>query len=249
MVSAMRIAVLSDIHGNLRALEAVVGDAKRRGVDGIVNLGDSLSGPLQPLETAQYLMGAGWVQLAGNHERQLLDFIPAERGASDAYAHSRLTPEVFAWMASLPATAPFEGDVFLCHGSPRSDLEWFLDTPHGTHTRPSDAAEVTERLGGVAHAVVVCGHTHLPRVLRSAEGQLLVNPGSVGLPAYDVEEPEPFYVENGSPDSRYAIVERAAFAWRAELIAVPYDHEAQAKLAEGRGRADWARALRTGYAR
>ncbi len=245
----MRIAVLSDIHGNLRALEAVVADARRRGVDAIVNLGDSLSGPLQPLETARYLMATGWVQLAGNHERQLLDFVPEERGASDTYAHSALTPDVFEWMASLPATSPFEGEVFLCHGSPRSDLEWFLETPQGTHTRPADATEVMERLGGVAHPVVVCGHTHLPRVLRSPSGQLLVNPGSVGLPAYDVEEPEPIYIENGSSDSRYAIVERASGTWRAELIAVPYDHEAQSKIAEGRGRRDWARALRTGYAR
>ena len=55
----MRIALLSDIHGNLAALEAVVADIDRRGADRIVNLGDSLSGPLLPRETAQYLMAAG----------------------------------------------------------------------------------------------------------------------------------------------------------------------------------------------
>ena len=68
----MRIAIVTDIHGNLPALEAVAADIKRQGADLIVNLGDSLSGPLLPLETAQYLMSAGWLSLAGNHERQVL---------------------------------------------------------------------------------------------------------------------------------------------------------------------------------
>lgn len=66
----MRIALVSDIHGNLAALEAVAADFKRRGVDAVANLGDSLSGPLLPLETAQFLMAQDWTHLAGNHERQ-----------------------------------------------------------------------------------------------------------------------------------------------------------------------------------
>ena len=77
----MRIALVSDIHGNLPALEAVVEDIERRGVDAIVNLGDSLSGPLMPLETARFLMAQDWVQLAGNHERQLLTGPADRRGA------------------------------------------------------------------------------------------------------------------------------------------------------------------------
>ena len=82
----MRIVLVSDIHGNLAALEAVVGDIGRRGVDQTVNLGDSVSGPLLPLETARFLMAAGWATIAGNHERQLLTQGPGPRGASDAYA-------------------------------------------------------------------------------------------------------------------------------------------------------------------
>lgn len=68
----MRVAILADIHGNLPALEAVVRDLSRHGIDAVVNLGDSVSGPLLPLETAQYLMAQDWLNLAGNHERQLL---------------------------------------------------------------------------------------------------------------------------------------------------------------------------------
>ena len=74
----MRIAVVSDIHGNLAALQAVVADVQRRGVDRVINLGDSLSGPLLPLQTARFLMASGWLHLAGNHERQVLTQTPAQ---------------------------------------------------------------------------------------------------------------------------------------------------------------------------
>ena len=68
----MRIAAVSDIHGNLFALDAVLADIARRGVYLIVNLGDIVSGPLLPLDTAQRLMALGLPTIRGNHERQVL---------------------------------------------------------------------------------------------------------------------------------------------------------------------------------
>ena len=244
----MRLALLSDIHGNLPALEAVVADLRRRGVDAVVNLGDSLSGPLLPRETAEFLMAQDdWVQLAGNHERQLLEDPPAGRGASDAYAHTQLPEAAFAWIASLRHCRAYADDVLLCHGSPRRDAEALLDTVTPQGLRLARMNEIETRLGEAAATLIACGHTHLPRVLRSARGQLLVNPGSVGLPAYVDDEPYPYAVENGAPEARYAIVERRAGGWCAELFAVPYAHETMAALAARNGRPDWAHALRTGY--
>jgi len=245
----MRIALLSDIHGNLLALEAVVADARRRGVDRIVNLGDILSGPLQPLETAQYLMAQGWPTIAGNHERQVLA-ITAQKpgGASDRFARERLGEVELAWLRSLPTTLPLSDEVFLCHGTPRSDVEYFLDTQVGPRLTAASSAEVEDRLGDQTSALVCCGHTHVPRVARSARGQWLVNPGSVGLQAWDDEHPVSHVAENGSPDARYAIVERVPQGWVTESISVPYDHEAAARTAAANGREDWARWLRTGYA-
>jgi predicted phosphodiesterase len=124
----MRIAVVSDIHGNLPALEAVIGDFRQRGVDAVVNLGDCVSGPLFPLETARRLMELDWPTLAGNHERQILDPGPSGPGPSDGYARDRLTAAELAWLAGLPPTLAFSEDIFLCHGSPRSDLEELLET-------------------------------------------------------------------------------------------------------------------------
>jgi predicted phosphodiesterase len=243
----MRIAVVSDIHGNLPALQAVVQDFGRRGVDRVINLGDSLSGPLLPLQTAEYLMASGWLQLAGNHERQLLTQGPQTWSPADAYAHAQLGAAQFEWMASLTHSRPLAEDIWLCHGTPRSDVEYFLDTVEPGGVRIANPAEVQDRLAGVRAALVLCGHTHHPRALRSAAGQLIVNPGSVGLQAYDDEHPHFHVIENGSPDARYAIVERSGGGWTAALIAVPYDHAPMARLAEAGGLPDWAFALRTGW--
>ena len=242
----MRIALVSDIHGNLPALEAVLDDTRRRGVARIVNLGDSLSGPLLPLETARFLMAQDWVQLAGNHERKLLEFATQGGSESDAYACAQLTPDVFAWIRTLTHARPLDDQVFLCHGTPRSDVEAFLESLEGDHTRPATAAELAERCNDSISRVIACGHTHLPRVTRSASGQLLVNPGSVGLQAYEDDHPHLYYVENGDPYARYATIEQRGGQWHAQIHPVPYDFEPMARLAERNGRPGWAQALRTG---
>jgi len=243
----MRIALVSDIHGNLPALEAVVRDFTRRGVDTVVNLGDSLSGPLLPLETAQYLMAQNWLHLSGNHERQLLTQGPGQWAASDEFAHAQLSSREFEWLAALKPCVQFTAEVLLCHGTPTSDISYFLETVEPTHVRAATLCEVDARLGQVDAEVIACGHTHVPRSMRASTGQLIVNPGSVGLPAYDDNHPHPHVIETGSPDARYAIIERLDGTWVATHISVPYNHKSMAKLAHARGRPDWERALLSGY--
>lgn len=242
----MRLALLSDIHGNLAALEAVAADLRRRGVDRVVNLGDSLSGPLLPLETAQFLMAESWLSLAGNHERQILTHGPGRRGASDEYAHSQLTHKEFGWLENLGPSARIAPDVFLCHGTPLSDTAYFLETVEEGRVRPATAAEIEARLGAEPSPLVACGHTHVPRVVSTRRGQRVVNPGSVGLPAYDDSHPFPHAIETGSPDARYAIAEKSRDGWSVSLHSVPYDHPSMARLARLRGRPEWEHALLTG---
>ena len=242
----MRIAFVSDIHGNLAALEAVAADIARRSADRVVNLGDNLSGPLLPRETAQWLMASDWLSLAGNHERQVLQLCPGHGGASDQYAHAQLTEAEFTWMRSLTHTLRLDEGVLLCHGSPRSDHEYLLETLDGSTVRAATRAEIDERLAGQYAPLIACGHTHVPRQVRLGAGVLLLNPGSVGLQAYDDEHPVAHKVENGTPDARYAIAELTGRGWAVEHHLVPYDHESMAALADRNGRPGWAHALRTG---
>ena len=243
-----RIAVVSDIHGNLAALEAVADDIRARGATRVVNLGDNLSGPLLPRETARFLMDSGWLSLAGNHERQILQLLRDGRGGeSDRYAASRLGTAELDWLRSLESCVRVDDDLLLCHGTPRSDCEHLLETVVGPGTRRASDDEIAQRLAGEIAPVIACGHTHVPRAVRTPSGQLLFNPGSVGLQAYRDDHPVPYVVENGSPHARYAILEKAAHGWRVEHIAVPYDHLAMARLAGERGRPEWERALLAGY--
>jgi predicted phosphodiesterase len=117
----MRIGVVSDIHGNLPALQAVAADLATAGVDRIVNLGDILSGPMWPRETAQWLMAQDWPTIAGNHERYLLACAHRPGAPSDQYAYDQCTAEQRAWLAGLPNTLQLTNDVLLCHGTPDSD--------------------------------------------------------------------------------------------------------------------------------
>lgn len=242
----MRIAVVSDIHGNLDALTAVLADIRARHCDLTVNLGDILSGPLQPVETADLLIGLNLPTIRGNHERQLLDTPRPRMGASDAYARDALRADQLDWIAALPATLALNDAVYLCHGTPGDDLEYFLEHLDEDGPRAADTAEATRRAGAIAHALILCGHTHVPRTLRLDDGRLLANPGSVGLQAYRADYPRPHAMEVGDPRARYAIADDAAGRWRIEPIAVDYDHEAAAARALRNGRADWAHALRTG---
>lgn len=238
----MKIAVLSDIHGNLPALEAVCEDVARHSVDCVINLGDNLSGPLLPKETAQFLMAKDWVHLAGNHERQLLE-LNDESGESDKFAHSKLSQVEFDWIASLQPVVQFNEEILLCHGTPKSDVIALLETADKAAT----ADEIEERLGEIESSVVLCGHSHIPRSVRSSKNILLVNPGSVGLQAYTETHPFLHKIEIGSPDARYAIIEKRKNTWFSTLFSVPYNFSQMAQLARQRGRSDWQSALLSGY--
>ncbi len=244
----MRIAAISDIHGNLAALDAVLADIARRGADVTVNLGDIVSGHLQPRETAARLMALALPTIRGNHERQLLAD-PARMGVSDAYARAQLLPQQLAWIEALPATLRLRlrHDVLLVHGTPTSDLVYFLDTVTPQGSRAATMDEVAQRAGDAAAALILCGHTHMPRSITLPDGRLIVNPGSVGLQAYDDDHLYPHVMENGTPHARYAIVEDDAQGrWHAQFHQVEYEWETQARLALAHGRPDWVVPLRSG---
>lgn len=244
----MRIAVLADIHGNIRALEAVRADLARRSPDVVVNLGDHVSGPLQAAATADLLIADSYVHIRGNHDRQLVDRALEKMGPSDRAARGQLNGRQLAWLAGLPPTQMLGDDVLLCHGTPRDDLEYLLEQVDGDSVRLASPGQIQQRLPGVQAALILCGHTHIPRSVSLPGGALVVNPGSVGLPAYDDNSDSLHYVESGSPHARYALIDWEPKATRVEMIALEYDWESASKEALQANRPDWAHALATGYA-
>jgi predicted phosphodiesterase len=239
----MRCGVVSDIHGNLPALQAVVADAGA--VDAWLNLGDILSGPLWPAETADWLMSRGWLTMAGNHERQVLTQPPARMSRTDRHTAERLSPAHRAWLAALPPQLRPMPGLLCVHGTPDSDLVYLLETVTPAGLREATPEEAGQRLGRPDASLLLCGHSHVPRdVVR--KGIRVVNPGSVGLQAFDDAHPFDHVVENGSPHARYAWVESTPDGWQVTLRQVAYDWESAAVQAERHGRGDWADALRTG---
>jgi putative phosphoesterase len=171
----VRVAAISDIHGNLPALEAVLADIDREGVDEIVVAGDSVSGPW-PAEVFDLLESVGARIVRGNADR--LEEVLAFSSDLGAWNADRLGPRRLATVASWPLTLEFAvdglGDVLVCHSTPMSD------TPIYTRITPDDVIE--ELLGPITADVVVCGHTHMQYDRRLSSGIRLVNPGSVGMP-------------------------------------------------------------------
>ena len=241
----MQFAAIADIHGNLLALEAVLADIAQRGISKIVNLGDLLSGPLWPAETADRLQSLNLPTIRGNHERQLLTLPREKMGPSDQYTIDAISPDHVAWLATLPATLALEDDVLLCHGTPQDDLTYFLEEVTAEGVREASLETVTARAVGCNARLILCGHTHLARQVRLGDGRFIVNPGSVGLPAYSDDAPYPHAMEAGTPHARYAILNGLTDV---EHILVEYDWEAAARRAAINHRLDWAKALRTGQA-
>jgi len=238
----MRLAVISDIHGNLPALEAVHAEIKAASPDLIVNLGDCLSGPLWPEETAQYLIAENWPTVRGNHDRALAEMPPGDMDAIDAFAYRHLTKVSHDWLASLPATTHLTSEIFLCHGGPADDEIFLLEEDGGNHFFPSSEGQVRRKLGDVSAELVLCGHTHTPRVVQASDSQTVLNPGSVGVQAF------PGLTATGSPHARYAIATRLNGKWSFTLRAIDYDWSSAARRAGASGFANWSHGLSTGFA-
>lgn len=241
-----KIAILSDIHGNIIALEKVAADIKTRQVDHVFNLGDHVSGPLYPKETLQFLMQQNWVQISGNHDRQLAHHPPQHHGDSDRYAFGFLSSSELDWLRALPASKVVGDQFLLFHGTPSSDTTYLLETVKNGIARLATLTEIDQKLGGAMAQIMLCGHTHIPRIVETPAKNLIINPGSVGLPAYEDTNPEYHVMETGSHHARYAILEYKNGAWQAELIAVSYDYQRAAAQARKNGRPDWEYSLLTG---
>jgi len=240
----MRLAVVSDIHGNLRALEAVLADIRTRAPDAIVNLGDCVTSPLWPRETLELLNSLSWPTVRGNHDRWIGEPAAAPVSASIAFTREALTPTQRAALGDLPATLTLPGNILAVHGRPASDTEYLLEDKVDGRLALVNADTLGQRLGETTADLVLCGHSHHQHVAGDRRGRLVLNPGSVGCPRY-ADNADRLVNEAGSPHARYAIATKRGSRWSIELVALEYDWTEVASQATRNGRRDWAEAFRS----
>ncbi|MBN2411230.1 metallophosphoesterase family protein [candidate division KSB1 bacterium] len=245
-----KIAVLSDIHGNNVALIAVLEECREWGADSIINLGDVFYGPLDPAATFNLIRQTDMVTVSGNEDRLINEIVnPAHQdNPTLQYVREKLPPAALEWLRDLPAELIFD-DFYCCHGSPGDDLLYLLDDVSDGTPVIRNEPDILRLLSGIDRPVILCGHSHLPRIVELSTGQLVVNPGSVGLQAYRDDNPVYHVMQTGSPNACFAMLEKINACWRAELFQVPYDYESAVKQAENNHRPDWAYSLVTGMVR
>jgi len=229
-----RLAVLSDVHGNLPALEAVLDDAHQHGVGlgpgSLLVAGDSIGGS-HSRQVVERLQALGAWAIRGNNEDYLLsyhrrqapaDWYTASRWAPIRYIYSQFDAAGLDYLAALPPQRVVVVDGALplrvVHGSPRDPIEHLV--PDGgaavveqfrrAGIRPRDPRPLAELVAGVAEPLLICGHSHIAWQ-RQAGGCLVVNPGSVGAPI------------NGDWRAQYALLTWHGGRWQVELRAVAYD--------------------------
>ncbi|HYZ20396.1 MAG TPA: metallophosphoesterase family protein [Gaiellaceae bacterium] len=216
----MRVGLISDLHGNLPALEAVLAELENESLDQLVCLGDVAVGPY-PAKTIARLRGVECQTLQGNWDDWLAHGIPDLGGTHGArlveqgrWWGDQLSAGDRAYLDALPASleVPFDGGAVYCfHGSPRSHSD-------AIHPETSDA-ELQEMLGARPEPLLAGGHTHI-QLARPYGHSILVNPGSVGLP---FERWPPTDGTRVLPWAEYAILESQDGEVSIDLRRVSYD--------------------------
>lgn len=241
-----KIALISDIHGNSWALQAVLADCEKNSIDTIINLGDSLFGPLDPSGTFQLLEENNVISISGNQDRYIIENMKEEMmNFTLNHVLNETSDKAIDWLKNLPFDFVFQNDIYCCHGTPSSDTNYLLEKLEKDNVRVKTDFLIEDELKSVEQDVVLCAHSHVQRFVDTGR-KLVINPGSVGLAAYDDEEPIPHKMENYSPKARYTIISIQNDAININQVALRYEFELAANTAERNGRKDWAKWIREG---
>lgn len=211
----MKIALISDLHANVPALERVLEEAGRRAVDRVICLGDVVDLGPEPGRVVAMLREGNIDCLQGNHDPMM--GAPVEPREVWEWTRSVLSEQDATWLRSLPPRLDyaFEGVRLACvHGSPRSFDEQILPQ--------TDDATLGQMLAGERCDVLACGHTHV-QLERHVGTRLVVNVGSVGMPfAAPLLEPG---VPSIHPWAEFAVLTLERGIASVELLRVDYDVE------------------------
>jgi putative phosphoesterase len=210
----MMIAVLSDVHGNMPALEAVISEIENQNIESILVAGDLIGGP-NPNQAIKLLKSLGCIMIAGNMD---LDLLRLARGEAPKewysikeygvwrWTNERLEPDVLDFLESLPEQRVIRirnaAPIRLVHGSPRSPYEAIFPD--------RDPDVLSAVIQETQEQVLVCGHIHVPWEKR-IQGKLIFNPGAVSAPL------------SGHVGAHYAILDHVGDEWKVTHKIASYD--------------------------
>ena len=234
-------AIISDIHGNLLALLAVLKDIRSRGIETIINLGDHVFGALEPEGVAQVIRENPMYCISGNTDRDILESLgQVSQKENMERVMAELGQESIEWLKTLPQTITVDDLFFVCHGTPESDNEYLLEkvTANGVFVHNDEF--LVERLSHIKERIILCGHSHVNRVVYLSNDKIILNPGSVGLPAYLGKGEYRFAMESMTPHAKYAIVHADGHSINIEQVHCSYDWHAASAAAKSNGNDNWA---------
>lgn len=237
-------AIISDIHGNSLALKAVLDDIRARKIEHIINLGDHFFGALEPETVADMLRANKMLCISGNTDREILESID---GDFDKEGMSRVKAELsdksIAWLRTLPQTETCDGLFFVCHGTPGSDDEYLLEKVTASGVFVYNDEDLIGKVANIKERIILCGHSHVNRVVYLSNDKIILNPGSVGLPAYLGNGEHRFAMESMTPHAKYAIVHTDGDNISIEQVLCSYDWNAASEAALKNGNEKWSKYL------
>ena len=244
----MKIAIMSDICSNVYALQEVIKDTKNRGVDVKLNLGNSLYGPIEPRQTYELIKQNDFITICGNQDREILEasLSQLQENKTLKYVYDDLGEDVLYWIQDLAFEKLIGGIYYMIHGTYFDDSQYLLEDVSSGVAKLREDKKIIELLDDIKAQFIFCGHSHTPRCVNLSTGQVVINPGSVGLQAFESEHPNKHKIENLSTEASYIILNIEDDKYNIELVKVPYDYEKAALKAEENGRIDWAYTLRNG---
>jgi predicted phosphodiesterase len=237
-------AIISDIHGNSLAFEAVLKDISSRGIQKIINLGDYFFGALEPEKVAGLMRENPMLCISGNTDREILESIDSgftKEGMDRVKAD--LSEWSILWLRTLPKTSTLDDLFFVCHGTPQSDDEYLLEKVTANGVFVYNDEELISKTAGIKERIILCGHSHVNRVIYLSNDKIILNPGSVGLPAYLGNGEHRFAMESMTPHAKYAIVHAEGDAISIEQVLCTYDWHKASEAARKNDNEKWAQFL------
>lgn len=253
--SYKKIAIIADIHGNSFALKSILENIDKRNINDIINLGDIFYGPLNPYETFELLLKYPMRHIAGNMDRYMME-ITTDKLSNPTIPLSNPTMKYVIdsfdekgkqWIHNLPKNLYIEDLMYACHGNLMTDDLPLVEeiTNEGVILKSDET--LTNVSKNISQPIIFCAHTHVGRLTQLNNGKIIINPGSVGLPAYSDDLPFHHKMESNSPFAKYCIIEfQDGQLISYQSISVKYDWDTASKLAGKNKRPDWEYWLKYG---